>query len=68
MNRLNKIKEILSPKLQTCQCCGFTYLPIGDKYQDECPKCNTYLGLTREDMELLDSLEQENFDDEFFYE
>ena len=43
-DRVNLIKSILSKKPRVefahCEHCGFSWLPFGETYQDECPKCH----------------------------
>ena len=43
-DRVNLIKSILSKKPRVefahCEHCGFSWLPFGQAYQDECPKCH----------------------------
>ena len=40
--QLEAIKRILNNRnsLKTCTHCDFQWLPIGAKFQDECPKCS----------------------------
>jgi predicted Zn-ribbon and HTH transcriptional regulator len=42
-SRVDLIKKILESKPRVefahCEHCGFSWLPFGQAYQDECPKC-----------------------------
>lgn len=60
-NQLMRIKEILSNRLHVCPICGFTWLPVGERYLHDCPECERrlnreYKDILNEDMDSFDDI------------